>query len=358
MEDVVILTGGAGFIGSRLAQRLVGGSHRVIAIDNMHPQVHQSSSRPANLPADVELVVADVTDRDFWDGFLSRYRPREVVHLAAETGTGQSLTESTRHSHVNVVGTTQMLDGFARHKRIPEHIVLTSSRAVYGEGAWLSAGGTTFYPSLRDHATLARGVWDIIGADGEAATPILHSAATVFPKPASIYGATKLAQEQIVASWSSAMGVPATIFRFQNVYGPGQSPYNSYTGIITLFHRIARQGGVIEVYEDGLIGRDFVYVDDVVDTCVAALRQPPAETRYLDVGTGDATTILDAAILIAAIHKAPQPVVSGKFRDGDIRWAVADTKRLASELGLSCKTRFADYGAQRVGEWLASESIV
>lgn len=150
MEDVVILTGGAGFIGSRLAERLVGGPRRVIAIDNMHPQVHATPSRPSNLPSEVELVVADVADRDFWDNFLSRFRPKEIVHLAAETGTGQSLTESTRHSYANVVGTTQMLDGLARHKAIPDHIVLTSSRAVYGEGAWRSAAGTTFYPSLRD----------------------------------------------------------------------------------------------------------------------------------------------------------------------------------------------------------------
>ncbi len=358
MEDVVILTGGAGFIGSRLAERLVGGPRRVIAIDNMHPQVHATPSRPSNLPSEVELIVADVADREFWDNFLSRFRPKEIVHLAAETGTGQSLTESTRHSYANVVGTTQMLDGLARHKVIPDHIVLTSSRAVYGEGAWRSAAGTTFYPSLRDHATLSKGIWSILGADGEAATPIEHCAATMFPKPSSVYGATKLAQEQIVASWASAMGVPATVFRFQNVYGPGQSPYNAYTGIITLFHRIARQAGTIEVYEDGLIGRDFVYVDDVVDSCVAALLQPPTSIRYLDVGTGQATTILAAANLIAALHGAPQPIISGKFRDGDIRWAVAETRHLASELGVSCDTSFADYGAQRVGDWLIAENIV
>ncbi|OCJ07719.1 NAD-dependent dehydratase [Rhizobium sp. AC27/96] len=358
MEKTTILTGGAGFIGSRIASGLTNGDERIVAIDNMHPQVHKSVDRPSNLPENVELIVADVTDADFWDRFLASCTPGTVVHLAAETGTGQSLTESNRHAMVNVVGTTQMLDAFARNKQIPEHVILTSSRAVYGEGAWKSASGEVFYPGLRNHSALEDNKWDIFDSGGIAATPLAHRAVNTFPKPSSIYGATKLTQEQIISCWASAMGIPATIFRFQNVYGPGQSPFNPYTGIITLFHRIASAGGTIEVYEDGQVGRDFVYIDDVVEACLAAVKNPARGIRYLDVGTGVATTIIQAAEIISALYSAPHPHISGKFRDGDVRWAIADTEDLERELGVRSRTDFATVGARRVGEWLKAEKII
>lgn len=357
MTKTTILTGGAGFIGSRIAAGLANRGEKIVAIDNMHPQVHRSTDRPENLPQNVELIVADVTDADFWDRFLVDHAPATVVHLAAETGTGQSLTESNRHAMVNVVGTTQMLDAFGRNKRIPEHLILASSRAVYGEGAWKSASGEVFYPSLRDHAALEAQKWDIFDLNGVPAKPVPHRALTTFPKPASIYGSTKLAQEQIISCWASAMGVPATIFRFQNVYGPGQSPFNPYTGIITLFHRIASAGGTIEVYEDGEVGRDFVYIDDVVEACLAAVGMKLRGTRYLDVGTGVATTIAQAAQIISELYSAPSPRISGKFRDGDIRWAIADTDDLQTALGVRCSTGFP-LGARRVGEWLKAEKII
>ncbi|QYA13661.1 SDR family NAD(P)-dependent oxidoreductase [Rhizobium sp. AB2/73] len=357
MKKTTILTGGAGFIGSRVAAGLANSGDQIVVIDNMHPQIHKTADRPEHLPNNVELIVADVTDADVWDRLLVDRTLSTVVHLAAETGTGQSLTESNRHAMVNVVGTTQMLDAFGRNDRIPEHIILTSSRAVYGEGAWKSASGEVFYPGLRDHAVLEAGEWDICDANGVPAKPVAHRALDIFPKPASIYGATKLAQEQIISCWASAMGIPATIFRFQNVYGPGQSPFNPYTGIITLFHRIASAGGTIEVYEDGQVGRDFVYIDDVVEACLAAVRRKPNATRCLDVGTGVATTIAQASQIISELYSAPSPRITGKFRDGDIRWAIADTDDLQAALGVRCTTDFA-LGARRVGEWLKAEKII
>jgi dTDP-L-rhamnose 4-epimerase len=357
MQDVTVITGGAGFIGRHLAGDLVHRTEKIVAIDNMHPQVHKSTERPSDFPDEVELIVADVRDADFWDRFLRDCLPRTVVHLAAETGTGQSLTESTRHASVNVVGTTQMLDAFTRAECIPDHIVLASSRAVYGEGAWVDSAGGVFYPPLRKHEQLERAVWDVKSAHGGRATPLPHRAGETFANPSSIYGATKLAQEHIVSAWASAKKVPSSIFRFQNVYGPGQSPFNPYTGIITLFHRVANGGGIIDVYEDGLMGRDFVYVADVVKAVIAAIDRPPALSRVLDVGTGVATTVLDAAKLIARMHNAPEPCISSRFRDGDIRWAVADTRDLEVELGIRCELDFAERGVRLVGEWLLSRGF-
>lgn len=357
MEDLILITGGAGFIGCAISQRLVRQGVRVVAVDNLHPQIHRTQSRPEALPPEVELIVADVCDAAFWDDFLPGNRPPTIVHLAAETGTSQSLTESNRHAMVNVVGTTQMLDGFTRHDAIPHSIVLSSSRAVYGEGMWQTSGGHKFYPDVRSHKQLARSEWDFT-LDGQSAKPLAHQAGVVMPNPSSIYGATKLAQEHIIKSWCAAMQVDASLLRFQNVYGPGQSPFNPYTGIINLFHRAAYAGQQIEVYEDGMIGRDFVYIDDVADAVVAAIHKPSNGLRTLDVGSGSVTTILEAAALIASLHGAPTPRICGKFRDGDIRWAVADAAPLASDLGVSAKTGFIDKGAQLVGDWLLQKGYM
>jgi dTDP-L-rhamnose 4-epimerase len=352
MQKAIIITGGAGFIGSALAARLGVEGLPIVAIDNLHPQIHPERTRPDALPAFVTLHVGDVTKAATWEEVLSHWHPEVVVHLAAETGTGQSLTEATRHADVNVVGTTAMLDAFSRSGVKPAHVVLASSRAVYGEGAWQDLEGTVFYPAARSHAILAAAHWDPAAPGGKSkASPLPHSATTVVPAPTSVYGATKLAQEHILAAWCGAMQVPLSIFRLQNVYGPGQSPFNAYTGIITLFIRLARQGQQLEVYEDGGIGRDFVFIDDVVSALAAGMNAPPVDRRILDVGHGVATTIHDAARTIAVQHNAPEPKICGKFRDGDVRWAVADPGPLANALGVRAQVSF-DEGSRRVGEWL------
>jgi dTDP-L-rhamnose 4-epimerase len=286
-----------------------------------------------------------------WNAVLARFRPELVVHLAAETGTAQSLTESTRHAMTNVVGTTAMLDAFVRHDSLPEHIALTSSRAVYGEGPWQAADGAVFEPDPRSHAQLAAAQWAHVDAAGRPATPLAADAATTHPNPSSVYGSTKLAQELVLRNWSASFSVPLSVFRLQNVYGPGQSPHNPYTGIITLFHRLASRGEALDVYEDGEINRDFVFIDDVVAALVAGIAQPPERQRVLDVGNGVKTTILDAARLIAAHHGAPAPQISGKFRDGDVRSAWADITATRDVLGWAPGWTFED-GSTAVSDWL------
>ncbi|MBV6729067.1 NAD(P)-dependent oxidoreductase [Nocardioides daeguensis] len=353
LSPAVIVTGGAGFIGCALSPGLLERGLPVIAIDSLLEQVHPGQQRPEALPAEVELVHADVTDAAAWDALLQRVRPELVIHLAAETGTGQSLTESTRHAMSNVVGTTTMLDAFVRHDVLPKHVVLTSSRAVYGEGAWTDASGTDFNPPPRSHAQLERGEWDHQGPDGTTAVARPTDAATTRPNPASVYGSTKLTQELILRNWADAFSVPVSVLRLQNVYGPGQSPHNPYTGIVTLFHRLASRGETLDVYEDGLIGRDFVHIDDVVSALHACIERPPAveENRTLDVGTGTVTTILDAARMIAKTYGAPEPQISGKFRDGDVRHAVADVTRTRADLGWEPRWSFED-GSADLSTWL------
>jgi dTDP-L-rhamnose 4-epimerase len=316
MSTTCLVTGGAGFIGCALSTALPDHFDRVVALDNLHPQVHPSQDRPAALDPRVELVRGDVTLAEDWNSLLEDVSPTAVIHLAAETGTGQSLTEATRHALVNVVGTTQMLDAFVRHERLPERVVLTSSRAVYGEGAWRDAAGEVSYPGQRSRAMLESGTWDFPGL---TATPFRSR--SVVPTPTSVYGATKLAQENILRSWCLAMDVTPVLFRLQNVYGPGQSLINPYTGIVSLFAQKAKAGEVIPVYEDGEIIRDFVFIDDVAAAVLAGTLSSPANQYAYDIGSGEATSIMRLAQITAEHYGAPAPQVNGRFRDGDVRHA-------------------------------------
>jgi len=323
-----LVTGGAGFIGCAISSELARRFDRVVALDNLHPQVHPSRARPEALDPAVELVVGDVADPAVWDALLADLSPELVVHLAAETGTGQSLTEGSRHAQVNVVGTTQMLDALVRHSRIPSRIVLTSSRAVYGEGAWEAADGSVSYPGQRSRAMLEAGTWDFPGL-----RCLPFEATRTEPRPTSIYGATKLAQEMILNAWALSFGVEVGLLRLQNVYGPGQSLSNPYTGIVSLFARMAKAGRTIPLYEDGEIIRDFVFIDDVARAVIAVATGPtPAPTAY-DVGSGEATSIRELAGIIAGIYGAPEPVVNGAFRNGDVRAASGDISRTVHDLG-------------------------
>jgi dTDP-L-rhamnose 4-epimerase len=350
--EKVLVTGGAGFIGSRLVSRLCAVDVDVLVADILHPQVH-GDGRPKALPESVELIPFDVTHGETWDTLLKLFRPDAVVHLAAETGTGQSLLESTRHGSVNVVGTTQMLDALARVHHVPEHIVLSSSRAVYGEGEW-EANGQSFYPEPRSHADLAAGRWDPRSPSGKSGVPRPSVAGTTRTEPTSVYGATKLTQEHIVRAWGAAFDCPVSILRFQNVYGVGQSLTNPYTGILSLFAQMAVRGERLPVYEDGSIIRDFVYVEDVVDALSASLASVPDAARLRDIGSGSCTTILEVATILADRAGAPEPVVTGAFRDGDVRAASCDIVAARQDLNYMPQWKLED-GLEALVDWVRGE---
>src|SRR6516225_5226586 len=185
LSTSVLVTGGAGFIGSALARRLVKAGYDVAVMDVLHPQVH-SDRAAIDLPPSVRLFTGDVTHAPDWDAVLRLFQPSQIVHLAAETGTAQSLSEATRHGSVNVVGTTQLLDALNRSAHVPDQLVLASSRAVYGEGAW-QCGTHTFYPKPRSHAQLVAGIWNPQGPTGEAAVPLASCAGRTEPRPTNIY---------------------------------------------------------------------------------------------------------------------------------------------------------------------------
>lgn len=345
----VLVTGGAGFIGCAISQRLAPLCTQYLVIDNLHPQVHPDQARPARLDSAAELRIADVTEPSLWDDCLMSIHPEIVIHLAAETGTGQSLSEATRHANVNVVGTTRMLDGFTNAGVKPKMFVLCSSRAVYGEGRWERSDGSSFYPGQRSHRQLEAGQWDF-----PQAVPMPSDCLSTNPQPTSIYGATKLAQEHLLTAWCGARDVPLRVLRLQNVYGPGQSLTNSYTGIVSLFSQLARAGGPIPVYEDGRITRDFVYVDDVARAIEASLSVSVHGSVCVDIGSGRGTSIWELATEIARLRDSPQPQITGNYRDGDVRHATCNVEAAAKLLDWHPEWSLSS-GLNALQDWIDSE---
>lgn len=350
----VIVTGGAGFIGSAISAHLADTFDRVIAFDNLHPQIHPDGKPSDGFDPRVELYEADITNPEAWDRLLADVKPNVVVHLAAETGTGQSLTESSRHTLVNVVGTSVMLDALQRNGAVPDRIVLASSRAVYGEGAWRHTegenAGELFYPGPRPLSMFEAGQWDFPGAE-----PVAMSAAFVEPRPASVYGVTKLAQEDLLRIWGDAFGSEIGILRLQNVYGPGQTPSNPYTGIMSLFCRLAHNGGQISLYEDGEVRRDFVIIDDVADAIIKMIEVATCPAIPVDIGSGTYQTIDAAGELIASIYGAPTPVVTGQWRHGDVRHAWADPAPAEELIGFRAKVGVEE-GFRRLASWIDTQT--
>jgi len=344
----VLVTGGAGFIGTALSERLAPRFARWVAFDSLHPQIHRGNVRPKSLNSSAELVAGDVMLAADWDSLFDVFRPDIVIHLAAETGTSQSLNEASRHAKVNVVGTTEMTDALTRHGIRPDLVVLASSRAVYGEGTWRDLNGREFSPGLRSHQQLISGQWDFPNA-----VPLASSAGATAPHPVNVYGATKLAQELLLEAWCGSYDVPRSVLRLQNVYGPGQSLINSYTGIVSLFSQLAEKKLEIPVYEDGGIVRDFVFIDDVV-TAFESVICGSHVTGPVDVGSGVPTTLLEIATLIADYHGAPAPRVSGEFRDGDVRYAVCVVDAAVEQIDWNPQWGL-DRGLAALQVWIAEQ---
>jgi dTDP-L-rhamnose 4-epimerase len=354
MPISVLVTGGAGFIGTALGKQLVERGYHVTALDSLHPQVH-GRGRSSMLDPAIDLLTWDIAQAGTWESTLKMVEPEILVHLAAETGTGQSLTQASRHAEVNVLGTARMLDAFTAAGMTPHHFVLASSRAVYGEGRW-QAGDTVFYAPPRSHDRLVKGQWNPVGPSGKNARPLPSIARETEPHPTSVYAATKLAQENMLSAWTAAVGASLSILRLQNVYGPGQSLSNPYTGVLALFGRLVTEGKTVDVYEDGRMLRDFVFIDDVADALCAAIERSPSGRRTVDIGSGYAATVLEVAQLLAQMAGAPPPVVSQHFRDGDVRAASCDIADAQQDLGYQPAWHLRR-GLQSLLDWIGTQRI-
>jgi dTDP-L-rhamnose 4-epimerase len=227
----------------------------------------------------------------------------------------------------------------SRHNILPERIVLSSSRAVYGDGKWLLDTGGEAYVSPRTNIDLQNGFWNPRSASGQPVASLSHNAASTEPRPTNVYAATKLAQEHLIRAWCAAFGVRSGILRLQNVYGPGQAVQNSYTGVLTFFAKTALAGRSINLFEDGNILRDFVFVDDVVRALICMLSQE-SQDLVLDIGSGRPVTLHEAALVLSSLAGSPEPHVSGEFRHGDVRAASASIEQTVRVLEWNPVTSF------------------
>lgn len=357
MKKNILITGGAGFIGSRLANFLVGNGHYVRVFDNLSPQIHGSDSQQSplfkSLHKDIEFVYGSVTNRNELKQALRGMDT--VVHLAAETGTGQSMYAIEHYSNVNIGGTALLLDLIANEPFPIKKIVVASSRAVYGEGKYRCAKDGFVFPSSRAASDMEKGDFSVhcplcgqpvqmVSTDEE--TPV---------RPASLYGITKLTQEQMVLTIGKALGISALAFRYQNVYGPGQSLSNPYTGILSIFSTRIRNGSGINIFEDGQESRDFVYIDDVVAATAKGIENDGVQSEVFNVGAGVATDVVSIANTLQKLLDATVPInISGQFRVGDIRHNVADLTKIEKMLGFQPSVSIEE-GLRRFVAWVKGE---
>ena len=353
----VLLIGGAGFIGSRTALKLLALGHAPVIFDSFDPQIHGESGMDnvVELKRNMPVIKGDTRDRDLLDHYL---RDADAVYyFPASTGTGQSMYRVGEYCDVNVHGAGIFADVLLKYRSGISRVVVSSSRAVYGEGAALCPKHGRVFPQGRKAVQMEAGVFD-------AACPVCGKPVSPLPSlesdafgPVSIYGITKLAQEMVIANTAEAAGIPSVVFRYQNVYGPGQSLKNPYTGILSIFTQLLLGRQTINVFEDGLPTRDFVYVDDVVEYNLRALITDFPGSAVLNVGTGIRKTIFD---LVKALGKAlsvePDYGVSGDFRLGDIRHAVADTTRLFKTLS-PLEFTSLEVGVEAFASWVTSQKL-
>ncbi|MGE0846583.1 MAG: NAD-dependent epimerase/dehydratase family protein [Flavobacteriaceae bacterium] len=355
----ILVTGGAGFIGSHVAPLLAERGHRVRIVDSLSPQIHGAGAAPPAWTADhgIEFVRGSVTEasdlRDALRGIDA------ILHLAAETGTGQSMYEIARYNLTNSQGTANLLQAAAEGDGDAPRFVLASSRAVYGEGAYLClrcAPDRRVFPAPRIPAQLEGGAWDIACGDCGAPMRFAPSHEDDAINPASVYAATKAAQEHLVALACPARNAGHVILRLQNVYGEGQSLKNPYTGILSIFSTLIRRGRELPVFEDGEMSRDFVHVSDVASAMAAALEDERAG-GIVNVGSGERTTIGEAAAALSrAFGAKPKIRITGQSRLGDIRHSAAETGRMRAALGVDAEISLSE-GLDRFAAWAATQDL-
>jgi len=342
----ILITGAAGFIGSRLAKSLIASGHDVVGLDNYLSQVHGENPQINN---EFEIVQGDIRDFDLLRKLIASREFSTIYHLAAETGTGQSFDEPTRYADVNILGTTKLFEAIRCADYNPQKIILAGTRAVYGEGMYVNDSGVQEEACTRRADAMKGGDFNVYGSNGNQLLP-QPTPESLQPSPDSVYASSKLMQEYLLKNLSG--DIDWTILRFQNVYGPGQSLNNPYTGVLSIFCSQIMAAQTLEVYEDGNIFRDFVYVDDVVSSLVASLDRASGE--IINIGSGVSISIKEVVETLLCLAKtkgfASNYQITGKFRDGDIRHAQADITKALQLLNWQPQVSLKD-GLSRLVDW-------
>lgn len=352
----ILITGGAGFMGSNLALQLIARGFSVTVLDNLLKQIHGTDPMQSVLyqiiAGKVNFIKGDITCRKDVENAVQFQDA--IIHLAAETGTGQSMYEIERYNQVNVSGTALLLDVLVNKKNKVQKFILASSRAVYGEGKYINSDGEIVYPGKRSVQKIQKGVFEMTDQFGKGLSPLPTDENSKL-QPTSFYGITKLQQEQMVEMVCESIGLNYVILRYQNVYGAGQSLLNPYTGILSIFSTQILNGEPLNIFEDGLMTRDFVYIDDVIEATVASLEKSTVSNETINIGTGVAVNVLSVANLLLSSYDRQIPVnVSGDFRIGDIRHNFADISKAKKLLKFQPKISLEE-GIEKFTKWVLEQ---
>jgi dTDP-L-rhamnose 4-epimerase len=356
----ILITGGAGFIGSNLALHLIELGHEVTIMDNLSPQIHghnpeNTSPLYRSIKNKVNFILGSVTEISVWEVALAGQDA--IVHLAAETGTGQSMYEIRRYVDVNIGGTGLMLDLLANGEYQVKKVVVASSRSIYGEGKYHSEALGIVYPGARKDEDMKAGRFEPLCPQTSAPLTLLATDEESKIHPSSVYGITKQNQEQMVMTVCASLGIGATALRYQNVYGPGQSLSNPYTGILSIFSTRIKNGNGLSIFEDGMESRDFVFIDDIVAATTIALTKDEANGEVFGIGSGVATDVLTVAQTLVQQYGIDVPIkVTGAYRLGDIRHNFADLNKAKRLLGFSPQVSF-DEGIRQFSTWVNQQEV-
>lgn len=356
----VLITGGAGFIGSNIALKLLKNGYSVTVLDTLSEQIHGANPESTSplyqkIKDKVDFIKGDVNNRE--DLKKALVDVDYVIHLAAETGTGQSMYEIKKYVDTNIGGTALLLDILTNTEHHVKRVVVAESRAVYGEGKYHCPICGDVYPYERTDENLAKGDFECKCPKCGGEVDLIATTEDSAIHPSSVYGISKQVQGQLVHLVCKSIGVESVSFRYQNVYGPGQSLTNPYTGILSIFSTRIKNGNGINIFEDGKETRDFVYIEDVVDATILGMEVPEANGHVFNVGTGIATDVLTVAKTLCDKYGINVPItVSGNYRLGDIRHNFADITAARQILGFEPKWNFSD-GIEQFTNWVNQQEV-
>ena len=352
----ILITGGAGFIGSNLALKLISKGYEITVLDNLSEQIHgNDSDLLKSIEGKVKFIKGDVRNADDWEKAL--VDQDIVVHLAAETGTGQSMYEVQKYVDVNINGTALFLDYLVNREHTVKKVIIASSRAIYGEGKYQCEQHGFQYPEERLEENLAQGEFEPKCSVCNDNLTMIATDESSMIHPSSVYGITKQNQEQMVLNVCKSIGIAAVAFRYQNVYGPGQSLKNPYTGILSIFSTQIKNGNDLNIFEDGKESRDFVFIDDVVHATIAGIESDEVYSDVFNVGSGISTSVIEVAETLKTIYNADVNIkVSGNFRLGDIRHNYADLTKIKYKLHFTPQFTFQK-GVEKFAQWVNTQKV-
>ena len=356
----ILITGGAGFIGSNLALKLLSKGYNITVLDNLSPQIHgndplRTSPLYLSIKDKVNFIKGSVDNRDILEYALEGQEC--VVHLAAETGTGQSMYEIQHYVAVNSLGTALLLDILTNKNHKVKKLVVASSRAIYGEGKYRCEKCGIVYPVARKDENMQLGDFECKCPNCGTSVKLLPTTEDSLLHPTSVYGIAKQNQEQMVLTVCPTIGIAGVAFRYQNVYGPGQSLSNPYTGILSIFSTQIKNRNQINIFEDGKETRDFVYIDDVIDATILGIEKEGANNQVFNVGTGITTDVITVTNELMTNYGIQVPVnISGNYRLGDIRHNCADITKAETLLGFQPKVSFKE-GIKKFTEWVNTQEV-